>query len=446
MYLVGGLGIQCALTFAARRYSGRWLSLTVMFCILWVLYYGVRGVMIVAAPTAYTHADVLASGYGGVETATVWATIGLACFVGGAWLVSRTRLVPHVPLNIRRNALLGIAVVGLLAQLATRYSTIASGTLVSVGGLSLFAVAALFALDSRHRLRLSSTIMLGATLSVGIASNFKEAAILPVIAAGIGWLGSGTRRVRPRTVLILAALAVFGYFTVAGMRISDQYQDDATVFTAAYRAFATYDLEGGLPDRQGSGVSNAVTDIVSSTSRRFGGMDSFIVIDSKLSTGGERVGWVSLTDPLLSLVPFTSTDPRFSSLSSGRFFAINYWSARPSTDPSSQAITIIGDLYLALGPAAIMIGMLLFGGLVRLIDTTLKPTTPFAAGAFVYLGLPLLGLERNIDYVLAATALRTITLSVVILLFANGPKRKSQLLDDGSTSDANSSSVATERG
>jgi len=223
---------------------------------------------------------------------------------------------------------------------------------------------------------------------------------------------------------------IFGYFTVAGMRISVANHDDATVFTAGYRALTTYNLEGGYLDRPGSGVSNSMTDIVSSTSRRFGGMDSFIVIDNKLSSGGQHVGWVSLTDPLLSLVPYTKTDPRFSVLSSGRYFAINFWSARPESDPSSQAITILGDLYLALGPVAIVIGMFLFGALVRVIDMTLKPTTPFAAGAFAYLGLPLMGLERNLDYVLGTIALRTITLSIVVLLFANSPSiRRTRFID-----------------
>ena len=446
LYLVGALGIQCALVVAARRLSGRWLSLTVMFCALWVIYYGVRGVLILTTPTAYTHADVLASGQGGLRTASIWSTIGLASFVGGAVLVSRARLAPQIPLQIRRNSLHGIAIVGLLAELLGLMTAIASGVLVAVGGLTLFAIAALFAMDSRNRLRVSSLVILAATFSVGIATNFKEAAILPVVAAGIGWLGPGLRRVRPRTVIVLLALAVFGYFTVAGMRVSDANHGDETVFTAAYQALTTYDLEGGYTDRQGSGFSNAATDVLSATSRRFGGMDSFIVVDNKLSTSGERVGWVSLTDPLLSLVPFTKTDPRFSQLSSGRYFAITYWSARPSTDPSSQAITILGDLYLALGPAAIIAGMLLIGAIVKLTDSILKPTTPFGAGAFAYLGLPLLGLERNIAYVLGTTALRTITLCVLVLLVANGPKKRERLMNDPSSETSDPATVSTEPG
>ena len=232
--------------------------------------------------------------------------------------------------------------------------------------------------------------------------------MLPVAAWSIGAFAGQKGRVRVRYVVATLAAALIGYVGVTGQRIASDNNHPRAFFGAVADAVTKDDLRTGSPGYRRKSVPEIVTNVLSGFSKRFAGSDSLLIVESRVPSDVPFQGGRSILLPILTVIPRVplpaGTD--YNTLSLGRYFNVTFYSVHPGTDPSSQAITMLGDLYLNFGNAACVIGMLLFGIGLMVFDRRYPLTNAFNAGVFGFVGTAILGIERNVAYQIVTVGIR----------------------------------------
>jgi hypothetical protein len=350
----------------------------------------------------------------------VWlaSTAGLAMLILGSWAIGRIRIVPtsHID-HLRRHGFTMVCVGGLSVAVVRLILGVSSGILSNVGPLALVGLGGLGFLDAR-RARTSwwtiAFVVIG--LLVGALAGFKELAAMPAVAWGIGLIAGRRDSIRPRTVLAFVSVALFAYIGVAGQRIARSVGEPSDLPHAAFNMLTRYDLESGRVAQRGNRGWEILDNIASGLSRRTSGVEALVILREEVPRRVEYQHGRSLVLPILTVVPGSKSltrDSPYSALSLGRYYDQNFYSARPQSDPSSQAITWAGDLYFNFGLNGILVGLFVIGAMLGAFDRRYPPTSAFNAGMLAYVGTQAIGMERNVAFVLVTTLLRLAIVSAV---------------------------------
>ena len=423
------LPIQVALfVYLARSVMRRGLALSVWIGFAWIVYFTIRLVF-----TQYDRGNlneneiVRAAG----DAAFVWAwiitTLGLGAFVlgvamSGARHASR-RSIPDF--NVK--TLLGFATIGLLGRYAMVFGNIASGFIENIMSLYLLAFGALgYHAVTNPAVRRPLYTLVALASMVGILTSFKEAAIIPIAALAIGMSAAGFK-VGLKRLFMLVGFGLFVFLTVQGNRVAFDEGENIPIYMGGIAAFTDYDLEAGVRAEEGRGAGGALVDTMQGMSRRFGGVTSIVVVHERVPEDVEFLGGKSLWQPAASSVPLLPAylDLEFNVLSLGRYFTTTFIADDQEENASSQAITMVGDLFLNFGNAGVVIGMLLWGLVIGRLDKLAGPSSATRVGALVYLGHILVGVERNVAFLAVNGAIRVMVLLLVLRGVARWGSRES---------------------
>jgi len=422
------LPIQIGLfLFLSRYVMRRGLALSVWIGFAWIVYFTVRMVF-TQADRGNLNENSLVRAAG--DDAFVWAwivtTLGLAAFVLGVAISDGRRPSTRSVPDFNTKTLLGFATIGLLGRYAMVFGGIASGFIENIMSLYLLAFGALgYHAVTNPSVRRPLYTLVGLASMVGIVTSFKEAAIIPIAALAIGMAAAGFK-VGGKRVALMVGFGFFVFLTVQGNRVAFDEGESVPIYMGAISAFTDYDLESGVradPDR---GLNDAVVDTMQGMSRRFGGVTSIIVVYERVPNDVEFLGGKSLWQPAASSVPMLPAhlDLEFQVLSMGRYFTTTFIAVDQEENASSQAITMLGDLYLNFGNVGVVLGMLAWGIAIGRLDKLVSPTSATRVGALVYLGHILIGVERNVAYLFVNGAIRVMVLLLVFRAVARWGQRE----------------------
>jgi hypothetical protein len=382
----------------------------------------------------------------------VWlvSTGGLAGLLLGAWAV-RKLIAARTPKidKLSRRDFKAIGMTGLVIAFFTTIVGVSSGVLANSGPLVLFGIAGLGFHDARRRRNSLWTVALVLAASlVGALAEFKELAALPVAAWGVGLFAGRRDAVRLRAVLVVVLLGMVAFVGVAGQRIARPLGEPTDLPTASLNAMTRYDLESGTLLRTRKRGYDVAGNLVAGLSKRTSGVEALVILHEAVPVRTEFERGRTLVLPALTVLPGSSaitTESPFPTLSLGRYYSRTFYSLSPSTDPSSQAITWAGDLYLNFGTTGILFGLLMIGALIGLFDRRFQPTSAVNAGVLAYVGLAAIGLERNVVYVLVTVLVRLFVVAIVCWLLTrwrsragenplgSGPSRPVAMVSSSST-------------
>jgi hypothetical protein len=418
----------------ARRLAGRWLSILVGVCVLWIAYFPIRTATVLANRHNPTLHPVVAAASDAAHLRVLIVSLAsMGALLVGAMLADKTRAARAAPVTVAsRSTYAGITVAGLAITVALKVGGLQSGVIDNAGHVFLFGLAAIGFTEARSRFRLSTLLLIASACALGVLASFKELAVLPVAAWSIGAIAGRRGRVRIRVVVATLAAALIGYVGVSGQRIAATNNHPRTFFGAVADAVTKDDLRTGSPGYRRKSAPEMVTNVLSGFSKRFAGADSLLVIESHVPSDVRFQGGRSILLPILTVIPRVplpaGTD--YNTLSLGRYFNVTFYSLHPATDPSSQAITMLGDLYLNFGNAACVVGMLLFGIGLMLFDRRYPLTNAFNAGAFGYVGTAILGIERNVGYQIVTVGIRLAIVAVLAFVLSTADRRSATLPEE----------------
>ena len=416
----------------SRRVLRRGLALGVWVSSAWLVYFTLR-LVVTQIDRANLNEHFLVRQAG--DDVFIWAwlvtTIGLAAFVLGVALSGPAkRTVRHVP-NLGVNTLLGLATMGVVGRYLMVFGHINSGILENLTSLYLFAFAAL----GYHTATVPSVkrplyLLVAMASALGIVTTFKEAAVIPIAALAVGIAARGLK-IRRRSLVLIAGFGLLAFLTVQGNRVAFDVGDSRPIYSGAVGALFDYDLEAGVradPDRS---LIGGVSDTVQAVSRRFGGVTSIMVVHERVPQDVAFLRGQSLWEPALSSVPVVPiyVDLEFTALSLGRYFSTNFIAVDQDDNTASQAITIVGDLYLNFGNAGVVIGMLVFGLITGGLDRIVGPLTPTHVGGLAYLGQIFISIERNVAYVAVNGAIRVVLLLLLLRAVTRWGRRNATRLN-----------------
>lgn len=450
--IVGCLMLDVWLALRARAMTGRWLGVLPIIAILWVAYYPVRVIMIlVDRDNPLFHPATRAATDGDLLWVGLVSTAGLAAVIGGAWVVQSTALVrPSRGLDLRRNHLTLASLVGVAVAMGALVFRSSSGIIANVGPVALLGLAGMGFLDARRgefSWRTSGLVLV--TMLAGSASGFKEFAVLPIAAWGVGMVAGRSTRLPLRVALPVATLAFLAYVAVAGQRIGTNVGEPASLPSALMNALTRYDLESGTVMARPKHGWDILGDPGAALSRRLSGVESLLIFRRQVPERTEYQAGRTFVLPTLTLLPGGSSlveGTPFPQLSLGRYYALRFYSLTPQSDPSSQAITWAGELYLNFGTTGIIVGLLFIGALLSAFDQRYPPVSAFNVGVLAYAGTAALGLERNIAYVLVTVVIRLVIASVFRRLVYVRSARDSRQRNVVGFREAGSVGNPTERG
>jgi hypothetical protein len=321
----------------------------------------------------------------------------------------------------------GVGAVGVTATLT--FLHLSSGILGNVGQVVLFAIATASYLEAKaERRSYASLLLVMVAFTFGYLNGFKELMLLPVAAWVIGRAGAGDR-VRLRHVVIVAVATAVVFAIIQGERDATLTgQSASNPISSLQLGLGNYDLAYGVPaDYQGIGI---VGNLVNGVLYRLKGADYYIAIADKVPSQVPYQGGRSLWQPALSIIPgakqFLDLEPQYRQLSLGRYTDQVFVSESPTQDPSSQSTTEPGDLYLNFGIAGVVVGMLILGALYGTFDRVFKINGPVSAGIVAFAGLPLVGLDGNVAYILVTSAVRLGICAVLLTWISLSQRKPSQ--------------------
>jgi hypothetical protein len=186
--------------------------------------------------------------------------------------------------------------------------------------------------------------------------------------------------------------------------------------SALQLGLGSYDLAYGVrADYHGIGI---VGNVVNGVLYRLKGADYYIAITDKVPSVVPYQDGRSLWQPALSILPgakqFLDLEPQYKQLSLGRYTDQVFVSESPTQDLSSQSTTEPGDLYLNFGIPGVVVGMLILGALYGMFDQAFSITGPISAGVVAFAGLPLVGLDGNVAFVLVTCGLRLVICGILL--------------------------------
>ena len=420
---VGYLGWLCclgqlALLFLLVWSSGGLLTLTSAFGVVWfllfplrlmILWYG-RGSLYLLPPVRFA---------GGSQFEWMWlvTTCGFTAFVTGAMLVRRVGHQRRIEsMRLPRSTYILLALGSLVVsgvELALHLHL--GGFVAAVGSLSIFGVgaASFYDAECRPRVRPSASMALAATAALlGYASGFKALALYPVAAWCVGYVAQRRRLYSPAVIVGFLALGL-SFTLIQGQRNAAHRGERGAITTLLTSDLHHFSLaHGEAHTYRGLAIVN---NIGGGVVARLGGADSVFVIRSAVPSRIAFLHGETLWQPAVSAVPVLKTivPLRFRELSLGRYINVTFITQSPSTDPSSQATTFPGDLYMNFGSSGIIVGLLLLGLLYSWYDNRFPVHGPITAGLFCYVGFPLLTLESNLAFALVSSAV-----NLLVVMFA----------------------------
>lgn len=417
--VAGVVGAALLLSWA-YRIAGRTVSVVFVSSVLWTVYFPIRLVLLEADRTNPTLHPLVGTA-SDAEFVTCWlvALGGLvALLIGASAVRRRTRGVPSGPLPV--GAYHAVALVGVVIGAVTLFAHISSGFLSNLAPLALFGLAGASYDDARRgRASPQTVVLLVAAVLLGTAAGMKEFALLPVLACAVGTTAGRRANLRPIVVVAFVVLSMGAYLAVEGQRISYRAGHPTSLVSGINQALTKDDLRTGYRRVKTKRGVSIVQDLGVGLSTRLAGADPFIVLHRQVPQEEPFQHGQAIIEPALSVLPGFRhfRDLRFQQLSLGRYFDRNFYSVQPDSDPSSQAITWPGDLYLNFGMVGIAFGMVLIGAGLRWFDLRFTPTSAPNCAVIAYVGTMLVGVERNIAYVAVSAAIRLgVTLLVVPLV------------------------------
>ncbi|MDQ3878938.1 MAG: hypothetical protein M3290_11405, partial [Actinomycetota bacterium] len=344
------------------------------------------------------------------QIAFVWllCTLGLVAFGAGAALAKK--LVPEGRVYDVHLSRLGTATLYygcIAAAFLLAIFHVSSGLLINVAQLYLFGIA-FASYQSAAKGRPFGMELLATVAACVLAIQFgaKEYAVLPVAAWAVGHFAP-RRRFLTWGAVAVGMLGVVFYIGVQSQRAATALGDDRQDFLGAtLYGLRAYDYPTGLR-RHKTGIQiplNAVAGITS----RVRGADSLFVFAARIPERDDFKHGRTLWQPAISIVPGAGhfLDLEFPQLSLGRYFNQTFWSSRPGQDPSAQAPTVPGDLYLNFGTAGVVVGLVSLGFIYGTIDRRAPVHSATSAGLFAYAAIQLLSIDRNVAYLLVTGAIR----------------------------------------
>lgn len=233
-------------------------------------------------------------------------------------------------------------------------------------GLLLAALDA-FALSRSLRSRAVLGVLLLSEVVLGLFAGSKEAVILTVAAVGLVYVfGRGAIPGWAKILGVFVLLVVFP--------INQDYRDSLRDRPGAVASTTAVDqLQQVLGDTFTSLTPRTVLiDSPARLARRLREIDNVALVRQKTPELIPYVGWEELAyGPLVGVVPRALwTDKPV--LTQGRSFAQDYYEL-PDTLYSASAVTVPGDLYRHGGVVPVVLGMVLLGFLMRLVDVVADP-------------------------------------------------------------------------
>ena len=413
-----GTAATIGMVMLIRRIVGRRNSVAVAFAFMWVGYFSVRLLVIQIDPFDNDLYPLLR---GAPHEEFMWAWLmvigGLAAFVVGVGFARPWRGTRLVVPEVSDRLLFAFGTGALGLRTVIGLGRIPSGLAENVSDSYLIMLAALAArAQATPSLARRARAMLGFAVLVGYLSGYKEQAVVPILAYTVGKVAGG-RKMKPKSMFAGVLVGITVFISIQGARIAGEVGDPAFPPPDPITVLSKYDMESGLRLRQERSTPEAFVDVGRSLSRRFGGADALVLLHRRAGKeepfqGGKTI-WQSAISILPGIASFVHLE--FPILSLGHWFSDHYVSTRPGEDPSSQAITMPGDLYLNWGTNGLLIGMIVLGLLYGALDRLFPPNSPLLAGFAFYVCYPLIGVERNLAYPLVGTAIR---LTVVMLLLS----------------------------
>ena len=430
--IVGGLPLKVASLLVSIWYVAAYIHVSRLkqrrvptalwvMTVFWMVYYPIR--LLVVMSNRQSDAVHFITYYAtDADLTWVWLVSG----AGFTALLVGHALATFVPVNevrasTTRGQYQGIAVAALALTMASNYVGSASGLLGNASLLYLFGIGGLAFTDaSEQRLRLSTMSILGVAILLGTATSFKELAVLPVAAWMIGYF-VGSPRVRWFAILTTMVLGLIGYLGVEGQRISSK----GNIVSAAWNALTRYDLTLKFEGDHRKSAGEMVSDITGSMSARTSGVEAMLLFRRDVPTVVPYQHGASIFEPAINIIPGVGRlhTTKFTQLSLGRWYNVNFYTSNPETDPSSQALTVMADFYLNWDVLGILIGMMLLGAAARLFDAKMPANSAFGVASFAYVGTAFAGIERNVAYYLVTIGIRVaIVAALVVILGATAPQ------------------------
>jgi hypothetical protein len=422
------LGAQLILAQQVRAATApcRW-SMAMVVALLWVINFPLRLLLITLNQddTSF-HPLVQAAQPQDLVWVAATTTLALAVFALGVGRrpqrtlaeESKGRQLLSEPRVLRQLAIFGLAVTTALVL-----TGIESGLVKQIALVYLFGVAGLAFIGAHRQAILIQAMSFAAGAFVlGVLSGFKEDALLPLVAVALG-LAAARKPGRLAIAALLITLSL-SYAVVQGHRISGVEGKQESYLSSTVSVLFEHDLRTGLPTARHS-APEATLNLAGGVMRRFAGADSLLVLRATTPSRIPYQRGATLWQPAVSVVPGAERifHLDFPTLSLGRFFAIEFYSLSASSDPSSQALTVPGDLYLNFGTVGIIAGMLIVGLFVGWLDRAWSTRTAAGTGALVYIGSSVAGIERNLSYEVVNTLIRVIVVLVIIRILTSVHKR-----------------------
>lgn len=278
-----------------------------------------------------------------------------------------------------------------------------------------------FILSRSTRSRVVLVVLTTLEISIGLVSASKEGVLFTLLALALVKAFSG-RPVRLATVL------------AGGLLVSLLFP-----FTSDYRNTLRGGESGQISPATALGQVPAVVgrtaqlatprsvlvDGPSAVARRLRQVDNVAIVRQKTPSAIAYRPWSEVaTGPVVAVVP-RALWPSKPIVSTGRDFSLDYYELPPSVY-SATAVTVPGDLYRHGGIAPLVVGMTVFGLILRFFDRALSPRhDPRHLIVYVPVFLHLLKIESDVT-VFAVGLLQLLLLAALTSWLVFAPSRGSR--------------------
>ena len=355
---------------------------------------------------------------------------------------SRTRVITSSTFRLSMAYAIGLAATGGLVILQGGYGYIGGDSLDATStvspllqpltAISFLRTAALFGMSARWvRIRTGSALLMFVIVAlsefgIGLISGVKESVIVVALAVGIPMLLAAKRRRVPWAPVIMC-LAIFVFFVtpfVTAFRGEVRSGGDRLSFGES--------VSVGLNSLAGESDADAASydDSFRQVTARVRLVDSAILILDKTPSSIPYLPPMNvLLAPVTGLVPRVVWPSKPLRLSGAEFYKSYY----RGQGESSSAVTMQGSLLMHGGLVTLLVGMFLFGSLIRGIDDGVFAAGPSAALLSLALFIAVVKQELEVTTVLASLPLFLVTYWVSVYAITarspGGTKLRSGSLD-----------------
>jgi hypothetical protein len=288
---------------------------------------------------------------------------------------------------------------------------VSSATVFMIVGLCLLARRAALNPGASRNVFAFSVL---ATIGVGVVGQFKEVALVGLLAPLVMWNFTGDRRMRPSLVVATVAIALFAILPVVTIwRHTSTRIDSADPVEVAQELPKTayqrdWLWDGPRPFKPWT----PLTESLAIASHRLYGFDSFTLAVRFTGTEQPFQNGATLGNLAGGLVP-RIVWPDKPTPGIGYWFGENYWETPPGGTVVPQSVTHPGELWIDFGLPGVLIGLALLAIWYRFAYTALRPRES-GTGALLYtiVFVTVIVVDRDLPLVyvtlvqrLAATAL-----------------------------------------